>query len=183
MNRTTKFYTFFKDYEKKFLNKINEFSFDNDSYSLLEIILFENNNVIWKKWLNDRKIYYLNKWDFLPVLWWTRTWLINKSLIKIFEEEIWKEKLYKEVEFLPVKLISEESIIWWQIDSIDNYFILNVINKITDTNFKVYSDKIKEYDFLMIDKYLNKIIFSEEIKNILEKQELKIYYIDWVYEF
>jgi len=84
---------------------------------------------------------------------------------------------------LPVKLISEESTIWWQNDLIDSYYILNVINKITYTNFKTYSDKIKKYDFLMVDKYLNKIIFSEKVKNILKKQELKMYYIDWVYEF
>lgn len=183
MNKTTKFYTLFKDYEKKFLNKTNEFSFDNDSFSSLERIFLANDNIIWNKWSDGRKIYYLNKWDLLSILWWTRTWLINKNLIQTFENEIWKEKLYKEVEFLPVQLVSEESITWWQINLISNYYILNIINKITDTNLKAYSDKIEVCDFLMVDKYLNKIIFSEKVKNILEEEDLKMYNIDWVYEF
>jgi len=184
MSKNIKLYGLLKSIDRKSKNWIKEFCFDIWDLLYFNSLFIEQDWPI--KWelerlwlLNSLKLIYISKWDLIDLISLENTWLLKKEIIKILEEWIWKDNLYKEVEFFPVNLISETNleIIKW-------YYVMHVINSFDNYDILAHntSSLIIDYNFVRKKWRWWRILFSEKVKNILKSCDIGFYYIDIVYE-
>ena len=165
---------------------INEF-WDNPNFKRLQIfwhnISYEVKDKFYNKeeitkWDKNINIFYNKKGNIEPYLYgWISTWVISKDLIKAFEKEIWKEKLYKEVEFLPIKIVPE----WIEWPVYNDFYMVHVLNELASTKWyysewwkeKLYkAELVEKYDFFKW-KWSTSITFSENIAKVIDSFNMK----------
>ena len=158
-------------------------------YELKDIFYYEDRSVLWtNRWPDEVKIYYRKLWELEPILFDGLTWVIRKELIEEFEKELWN-KIYKEIEFLPVEIVPKWLVVKWKDPKegpiLKDYYLAHVLNRIKmEDKDKIICEKdLKDIDFLSF-WILAEPIFSERVKKILDKQNLKVFDIlkDWFCE-
>lgn len=161
---------------KKIRIQSNGDFFDEENEEDIKYIEYQKEKIIkeyWSDiWPNDTKIYYKKLWKLESLItFWDNFTLIRKDLIEKLEQKIWKEKLEKDVEFLPITLHPDK---WCKWHIVENYYLMHIFNGI---NFKYIT--ILKYGFyskcnLIIENYFwTNFIFQKWIKEVLEEEKLE----------
>jgi len=147
-----------------------------------------------RKW-RELRIYYIQEWYRSDIIWWHRIWLIKDELVEKLKERLGEDRLRKQIEIFPVKLLPERYAIkdkeimkklinWEKIGwMIEWYNIINVLNRFDQYEFKNrYKEIHKEVDFFILKERWRYVHFSEKVKSILEGSDLGIYDIMLAFE-
>jgi len=127
----------------------------------------------WKEvWPNDMKIYYKKLWKLESfILLWNNFILIRKDLIEKLEQKIWKEKIEKDIEFLPITLHPEK---WYKWEIIKSYYLIHTFNFINLDRLTILKyDFYSKCNFIYENHLWDKFIIQESIKEILEEEKLE----------
>ena len=149
-------------------------------YELKDIFYYEDRPVLWtNRWPDEVKIYYRKLWELEPILFDGLTWVIRKELIEEFEKELWN-KIYKEIEFLPVEIVPKWLVVKWKDPKegpiLKEYYLAHVLNRIEPKNLNIKECKeLKQYDFIWMPDWPD-IMFSEKVKRIIEEKKMNIWY-------
>jgi len=150
-------------------------------YELKDIFYYEDRPVLWtNRWPDEVKIYYRKLWELEPILFDGLTWVIRKELIEEFEKELWN-KIYKEIEFLPVEIVPKWLVVKWKDPKegliLKEYYLAHVLNRINDENLEIKDcEKLDWYDFIWLI-WSSCIYFSERVRKILEERKLQVFSI------